>query len=410
MFLLAHLITFLLESSKPDLIYANFFFIEVIGLSDPNLSTTTQLKKLQVFHKCLKDCSVYKDVSKDEVIQFQTGDGMCLGFLQGIDKPLLLSIQIQEKLSKYNQGKIPSEVIRTRIGINSGNCFTFDDNQGKKIIWGPGIIIAKRIMDLGEDDHILLSNRVAEDIREISDQFRQIVKPVHDYSIKHDITMLVYSAYSSNFGNPNPPIKNQSQNSKMNEELQRLKNFIFYSSLEVNLSLKNSENMLVKHERTYEIENISNEPIKYVLHGIGTDVPKETINDLKVKVYDNSGTEMKISSINFDKPYCKEFSTVFSEPVKKGEPGRMYILEYEVEEPERFYENAFQVDCDKFTISFSFNENSSIQSPTLFNVNQETEEKTESNFIPIVIKKNEEITKTWEINRVAKGQTFRVEW
>lgn len=405
-----HLIIFVVESPIPNLVNANFFFIDVVGLSDPNLSTTTQFKKLQALHQCLKDCDIFKDANKEEILQFPTGDGMCIGFLQGIDKPLLLAIQIQENIAKYNRGKIPSEVIRTRIGIHSGNCFSYSNTQGQKNVWGPGIIIAKRIMDLGEDDHILLSNRVAEDIREISDQFRQIVKPVHDYTLKHGITMLVYSAYGLNFGNPKPPTQNQSQTSKMKDELERLQNSVFYTSLEVNLTLKNTEKMLVKHERTYEIENISDEPIKYVLHGIATDVPKETINELKVKVYDNSGAEMKISSVNFDKPYCKEFSTVFSEPVKKGEPGRMYILEYEVEEPEQFYENAFQVDCGRFTISFSFNENFSIKNPTLFHVNQETEEKTESKITPFVSKENEIVTKKWEINKASKGQTFRVEW
>jgi class 3 adenylate cyclase len=51
-----------------SLIYANFFFTDIVGLSDPRLSTKTQIKKI----------------------------GM------------------------YNREKIPTEALRLRIGIHSG--------------------------------------------------------------------------------------------------------------------------------------------------------------------------------------------------------------------------------------------------------------------------------------------------
>ena len=35
-----------------------------------------------------------------------TGDGMCIAFLQGIELPLKLAIELQEKLDQYNKGKI----------------------------------------------------------------------------------------------------------------------------------------------------------------------------------------------------------------------------------------------------------------------------------------------------------------
>ena len=63
-----------------------------------------------------------------------------------------------------------------------------------KNIW-PGIIIARRIMDFGNDGHILLSSRVAEDLRELSDEYKKIIKPLHDYTIKHGQRILIYSAY-----------------------------------------------------------------------------------------------------------------------------------------------------------------------------------------------------------------------
>jgi hypothetical protein len=59
-----------------------------------------------------------------------------------------------------------------------------------------------------------------------------------------------------------------------------------------------------------------------------------------VKAYDEINSTLKISSISVDKPYKKEFTTVFNKPVVKGERGRHYILECDVEEPYRYFENA----------------------------------------------------------------------
>ena len=82
-------------------------------------------------------------------------------------------------------------------------------------------------------------------------------------------------------------------------------------------------------KRTYEIENISKEPIYHVLHGIATDVGKNSIDDLKIQVFDDQEREMKISSINLDKPDCKEFTTKFNTPIIKDEKNRSFTLTYE---------------------------------------------------------------------------------
>jgi class 3 adenylate cyclase len=132
---------------------------------------------------------------------------MCLGFLQGPELPLHLAVQLQEKITKYNKGKIPSETVRVRIGLHSGNCFVVKDIKAQDNVWGPGIILARRVMDFGDDNHILLSPRLAEDLRELSDEYRKIIKPVHDFSIKHDQTMLVYSAYGDGFGKQKTPVE-----------------------------------------------------------------------------------------------------------------------------------------------------------------------------------------------------------
>jgi hypothetical protein len=180
--------------NQPSLIYANFFFTDIVGLSDPRLSTKTQIKKIEILNKLIKECIAFKTTSKDSLLVLPTGDGMVIGFFQSPELPLNLSIELHKKIGMYNRAKIPTEALRLRIGIHSGPVFVVNDVLENKNIWGPGIIIARRIMDFGNDGHILLSSRVAEDLRELSDEYKKIIKPLHDYTIKHGQRILIYSA------------------------------------------------------------------------------------------------------------------------------------------------------------------------------------------------------------------------
>jgi len=393
-----------------SLIHANFFFVDVVGLSDPTMSTKTQIKKIETLNKCISECNAYSATPKNSILMLPTGDGMCIGFLQGPELPLNLAIELHQRLAEYNKGKLPSETIRVRIGLHSGNCFIVNDLLGNKNVWGPGIIVARRVMDFGDDGHILLSSGLAEALRELSDDYRLIIKPVHDFVLKHGTTMLIYSAYSDSFGNRNHPTKGEAMRSKYGDEVLQLQKITLYPFLDVSLTITDPKTMKVQHKRTYGVVNISNEPIKHVLHGIVTDVEKHSIGDLNVQVYDEKGRELKISSINMDKPTCKEFTTLFSEPICKDEKGKGYTLLYEVEEPERYFENAFLIDCQKFTLNFQYPLNTEIKRPALYAVNQESEEKKPSSAIPQIEQTETEETVRWEFNDISKGQSLRIEW
>jgi hypothetical protein len=397
------------DTTHSGLIHAHFFFVDIVGLSDPSMSTKTQIKKIEVLNRCISETEVYTSTPKESILILPTGDGMCLGFLQGPELPLHLAVQLQEKLAKYNKGKIPSETVRVRIGLHSGNCFVVKDIKSQDNVWGPGIILARRVMDFGDDNHILMSPRLAEDLRELSDEYRKIIKPVHDFSIKHDQTMLVYSAYGDGFGNKKHPSKGEATRSKYGEDILRMQHTTTYPSVQVDITILNPKTMLVQHKRTYEVVNISNEPIYHVLHGIATDVEKYSLNDLNVQVFDENQHELKISSINVDKPTSKEFTTVFNKPILKGEDNRKYVLIYEVEEPEKYFENAFLIDVKKFVLNFKYPTDSDFK-PIVYDINQETESKTKSKNQPKIEKINEYNVARYTHTDNVKGETIRIEW
>jgi hypothetical protein len=392
------------------LIHANFFFVDIVGLSDTSMSTKTQIKKIETLNKCISECQSFKSVPIDSLLLLPTGDGCCIGFLQGPELPFLVAVELHQKLAAYNKAKIPSETVRVRIGLHSGNCFLVDDLLGQRNTWGPGIIYCRRVMDFGDDGHILLSPSLAEDLRSLSDEYHAVIKPVHDVVLKHGTTMLLYSAYGEGFGNPKHPEKGASIRSKYGEEILRLQKTTLYPSIDLVLTVLDSEKMVVQHKRTYEVVNTSNEPIKNVLHGIAMDVDVPDINDLNIKVYDEKHRDCRITSINVDKPDTKEFTTEFSEPITKEDTGKKYTLQYEVEEPERYFENAFLIDCQKFNMSFQYPTGNNIKRPKLLEIHQETEESTPSKVEPEITQEGKIENIKWEILEIPKGKTYRIDW
>lgn len=393
---------------KRDLIYAHFFFVDMVGLSDPMISVKRQIKKIDALKNLIASCRTYKDTDKDAFLVVPTGDGMVIGFLKGPELPLKLAIELHKKLNEYNKGKSPEEMVKIRIGLNDGPVYVVTDLSGNENVWGPGIILAKRVMDIGDEGHILLTTRMAEALRELSDEYKTMIKPLHDYTIKHGKTLLLYSVYGKGIGNSAMPRDSMYQKSRMNIEITKRKLTTIYHKIDVALRIKDLKTMLTNHRRSYEIENISDEPMDQILHGIAIDVPR-TFLDLKVRAIDGSGDELNITSINLDRPYQKEFTVSFPEPVLKYKKAS-YTLEYEVEEPERYLENHFFISCRKYAMSLVYPSDSALK-PVIYDVKVEKEKKTKSNRQPVLKKAGDGLTKAvWGRTNVLEGQAFRLEW
>lgn len=201
------------DMGLPDVVNANFFFIDIVGLSDPSLSVKKQMQKINVLNELIGSCDVFI-TSKNKRVALPTGDGMVVGFLLNPELPLQLSIQFHRKLNDYNCNKSGDEKIGVRIGLSSGPVFILNDINDNKNLWGPGIVLARRIMDLGDNLHILIVDKLAEELISLSDEYKSIIKLVSDYEIKHGQTIKVYSAYSEDFGNSTVPEKIQAYISK----------------------------------------------------------------------------------------------------------------------------------------------------------------------------------------------------
>ncbi len=187
---------------------AAFFFVDVVGLSDPALSVRRQIEKIEALNDMIGHCETFKKASDKRVLP--TGDGMAIGFMLSPESPLQLGIDLHQALKKYNMhtNKEDGSFFDVRIGIASGSVFIVNDVNSNQNIWGPGIIFARRVMDVGDGGHILVAGPLAESLLALDDKYKSIINLLGEFQVKHGQILKIYSAYSPNeFGNPAIPIR-----------------------------------------------------------------------------------------------------------------------------------------------------------------------------------------------------------
>jgi len=389
------------------LIHAAFFFVDIVGLSDPSMSTVTQTIKIKMLNKFIKESNILKNSTQEELIILPTGDGMFIGFIDGLEQPLKLAMELQGKIEEYNKEKPTKsyEIIEVRIGCHIGNVFVVEDISGTKNVWGPGIIMARRVMDLGDANHILMTSDMAENIIEVYEKYTEIIYPLHDYQIKHGQTILLYSVFSEKIGNPKRPKKGFIEESKFRKKiLNNIKNNIRHTKVELNYLLKDFETNFIKFNRKYEFINKSDEPIYKLLNGIMTD-SETSFNELKLNILDKDNQKLKIMGINMDTDHSKEFTFKLNEPIYSEKKGQ-YVLSYLVQEPRKKIENYFFLDSDELEVSFEFQTKNSLEPKLIYKRNND-----EKMILEPRIKRKGDISKfTWKKDRIDSKDMISLEW
>lgn len=338
------------------------------------MSTNTQSVKIEILNKSIENCSIYKNTPREKIIVLPTGDGMVIGFLSGVEQPIKLAIELHKKLNDYNETKEEINKIYIRIGCHVGNVFTVNDLHKNKNYWGPGLILSRRVMDLGNRDHILITSIMADSLLELSDDYKEILHPLHDYEIKHEQVMLVYSVYGEGFGNASKPIMKTHVQGRDLIKFSPSQKKIYCKNAEFKLLLKNQVTNFVQHERRYDLINTSDEPIYEVINGIMTNVEKH-FHELGAQIVDERQRELKISGISTDTPYRKEFTVKLNSPVFKGDEDKNYTLKYATEEPEGVYENLFLINSEQLIYNVIYRMEKFPISPELFVIGEKNREK-----------------------------------
>jgi CHASE2 domain-containing sensor protein len=90
------------------------------------------------------------------------------------------------------------------MGIHSGPVDQLSDVNERSNLAGTGINIAQRIMNCGDAGHILLSQRVADDLVQYT-RWRSQLHELGEVEVKHGVRVSLVNLYTDEVGNPEVP-------------------------------------------------------------------------------------------------------------------------------------------------------------------------------------------------------------
>ena len=172
-------------------------FIDIVGYS--KLLIEEQKERLGQLTEIVLATAQVREAPNEQLVRLPTGDGMALVFRNSSEEPAQCALEIAKALKEHAE-------IQVRMGVNSGPVSEVTDVNGRTNIAGAGINLAQRVMDCGDAGHILLSQRVAEDLA----QYRQWSPKLHDLGeceVKHGVRLHVVNLCTDELGNPETPEK-----------------------------------------------------------------------------------------------------------------------------------------------------------------------------------------------------------
>src|SRR5262244_2110935 len=185
-------------SSEVKLEIGHVLFIDIVGYSQ--LLITQQSEQIETLLRIVRGTAQFRAAEAEgKLLRLPTGDGGALVFRTTPETPVLCALEIARELQKRPE-------LRVRMGIHSGPVNEVTDLNEQVNIAGAGINIAQRVMNCGDAGHILLSKRVADDLKHYA-RWRPYLHDVGEYEVKHGEVISVVNFYSDEVGNPSPPQK-----------------------------------------------------------------------------------------------------------------------------------------------------------------------------------------------------------
>lgn len=375
------------ETKKVRTRTAHFFFVDIVGLSDDAIPSENQARKIEILNKAIRECTSFSNVIKEMIIP--TGDGAVMGF-DDIEDPIKLAIELHSKLKVYNEKKAQQEQVRVRIGINSGPVILVEDLKGNLNYWGDGTIIARRVMDAGNADHILLSSWMADQLIRLRQSYRDCIHKTKNATFKHKRRETIYSAYSEDFGNPYPPDKKQSE-------------LDAHPYVEESLTIIDPKTMSTLHKCGYEIFDPLDDTMTSVVP-ISMHI-EMFAEDMQLRAYDEDGNDLPFE-VYADTPTLKQVVVFFTTPIPKGERKKFFV-EFTSNEERRHYYLDYRSNIKKVVFKLAYPSNSDIL-PVFYREVNDKKIRLRKQPPNRKIQGRREIR--WEKKNFLPTETFLIEW
>jgi len=177
---------------------AHVLFIDIVGYS--TRLTDEQQALVDELNQIVRSSDEFnKAAAAGRLMKIPTGDGMALIFYNSPEQPVNCALEIGRALR--NSSDLP-----VRMGVHSGPVSAVTDLNDRTNAAGVGINVAQRVMDCGDTGHILLSQRVAEDLQQYS-RWRPDLHDLGEVEVKHGERVHVFNFYTDDAGNSDLPKK-----------------------------------------------------------------------------------------------------------------------------------------------------------------------------------------------------------
>ena len=184
--------------ASPQVSYAHVLYVDLVGFS--RLLMEQQVQRIRELQAIVQATPTYRSHGDgDDLISLPTGDGMALAFFGSPTAPAECAVEIAAAV----RGR---EELPLRMGIHSGPVYRVEDINANVNISGGGINIAQRVMDCGDDGHILVPRTVADVLAQLTRWTNHLVD-LGDVEVKHGVQVLLYNLHSGEFGRAETPHK-----------------------------------------------------------------------------------------------------------------------------------------------------------------------------------------------------------
>ena len=376
----------------------HWFYTDVVASSNPKTAVKEQVHKILVLNQLIMRAESFRQQDPKSIVILPSGDGYAIGFPDTLESPLQLAIELHKLVNEYNKSQTSKNKVYIRSGIESGIVYFMKDLNGNNTACGPGIIMARRVMDLGDKMHILTSEKISNQLSRLSPENKSIMHSIGNYPVKWEGQLEICNIYNEGkFGNKNPPSKPPESPAA---------NFRF-KRVELILDVRNPKTMMTHHTQIWELENVSNEPKNMINYIIDGDTPKK-FADLHVSVKDSKGKKLKMIALNAKNPNHKEFTIRLDKPIKPGDMKKLK-LEWDWEEPNRNYVYTFSSECERFRYLLNISKKFELKQRVLKVVPAIAYAEIASP-APVLKYKNRRTHVSWERKDILAHDTFKLEW
>jgi class 3 adenylate cyclase len=143
-------------------------FIDIVEYTKKSVNEQIQLKER--FNALLTEA--IRDISINDRIILDTGDGAAIGFLGDPEDALFVAMSLRDSLKDDRSEATPD--LQVRMGVNLGPVKLLKDINNQQNLIGDGINVSQRIMSFAEPGQLLVSRSYHDIVSCLSQEYAQL--------------------------------------------------------------------------------------------------------------------------------------------------------------------------------------------------------------------------------------------